>query len=315
MKILSPHSRGMLFLTGAFALAGTSVISARFVAGKLGTFTITAVSLFFALLLLVPLAGSRIIESIRGASARDWAYLFLQALFGIFLFRVFLLLGLLHTTSVEAGILTGATPAITAVLSGLLLKEKMGPSKIIGILSTVAGVLFIQGLFMPGKCFMPEHIFGNVLVLCAASCESIFNVCSRIAVVRARPADKAAMPPMVKTVLVSLIAMSLCLIPACFEQPVGFLAKLGLQGWLSLIWYGVFVTALAFLFWYSGIKRCPASTAAAFSGMMPFTALLLSVLILGERAAIQQWCGGILVVSGMALIGRERNKLSDQEAF
>ncbi len=315
MKILSPHSRGILFLTGAFALAGTSVISARFVAGKVGTFTTTAVSLFFALLLLVPLAGSRIIVSIRVASARDWAYLFLQALFGIFLFRMFLLLGLLHTTSVEAGILTGATPAITALLSGLLLKETMSASKTIGILCTVAGVLFIQGLLVPGKSFMTEHIFGNVLVLCAAACESFFNVCSRIAVVRARPVDKAAMPPMVKTALVSLIAMLLCLGPACFEQPVGLLAKLGLQGWLALIWYGMFVTALAFLFWYSGIKRCPASTAAAFSGMMPFTALLLSVLILGEHAAIQQWCGGILVISGMALIGLERNKLSNQEAF
>lgn len=314
MKYLRPQSRGMLFLTGAFVLAGTSVISARFVTGRLGAFTITAVSLFFALLLLVPLAGSRIIESIRGASARDWGYLFLQALFGIFLFRVFLLFGLLHTTSAEAGILTGATPAITAVLSGLLLKETMGASKIVGILSTVAGIFFIQGLFIPGKCFMPDLIFGNILVLCAAACESFFNVCSRIAVVKAQPADKAAMPPMVKAALVSFIAMFLCFIPACFEQPVDLLAKLGLQGWLSLIWYGVFVTALAFLFWYSGIKECHASTAAAFSGMMPFTALLLSVLILGEHAAIHQWCGGILVISGMVLIGRDGNKLSNQKA-
>lgn len=314
MKHLSSQSSGMLFLTGAFTLAGTSVISARFVAGRLGTFTITAVSLFFALLLLVPLAGGRIIESIRGASARDWAYLSLQALFGIFLFRMFLLFGLLHTTSAEAGILTGATPAITAVLSRLLLKQTMGASKIIGILSTVVGILFIQGLLIHGKCFMPEHIFGNILVLCAAACESLFNVCSRIAVVKAQSMGKAHMPPMVKTVLVSFIAMFLCLIPACFEQPVGLLAKVGLQGWLSLIWYGVFVTALAFLFWYSGIKRCSAYTAAAFSGMMPFTALLLSVLILGEHAAIHQWCGGILVISGMVLIGRDRNTLSSQEA-
>ena len=313
MNLLSSQLKGMLFLTGAFVLAGTSVISARFVAGRLGTFTITAVSLFFALLLLVPLARSSIIESIRDASARDWAYLFLQAVFGIFLFRMFLLLGLLHTTSAEAGILTGATPAITAVFAVLLLKEKMGAGKIIGILSTVAGILFIQGLLMPGKCFMTEHILGNVLVLCAAACESLFNVCSRISVVKTRSMEKAAMPPIAKTALVSFIAMSLCLVPACFEQPVVLLAKLGLQGWFSLVWYGVFVTALAFLFWYSGIKRCPASTAAAFSGIMPFTALLLSVLILGEHAAIQQWCGGILVISGMALIGLESSRSGNRE--
>lgn len=72
-------------------------------------FHITAISLFFALLLFVPLAGSRIVESIQGASARDWVSLFLQALFGIMLFRVFLLLGLQHTTAAEAGILTGTS--------------------------------------------------------------------------------------------------------------------------------------------------------------------------------------------------------------
>ncbi len=190
----------------------------------------------------------------------------------------------------------------------------MSTSKIIGIVSTVAGILFIQGLFMRGNCFMPEHTCGNILVLSAAVCESLFNVCSRIAVVKARPTDTASISPMVKTVFVSFLALFLCLIPACFEQPISLLAKLGLQEWLSLIWYGVFVTALAFLFWYSGIKRCPASTAAAFSGMMPFTALLLSVLILGEHAAIQQWCGGILVISGMVLIGCSGNTLNDQEA-
>ncbi|EGW40222.1 putative membrane protein [Desulfosporosinus sp. OT] len=69
------------------------------------------------------------------------------------------------------------------------------------------------------------------------------------------------------------------------------------------MWYGLFVTALAFVFWYAGIKRCGAFTAAAFSGMMPFTSMLLSVIILGEHPGWQQWLGGILVIFGMVLIG------------
>ena len=69
------------------------------------------------------------------------------------------------------------------------------------------------------------------------------------------------------------------------------------------MWYGVFVTALAFFFWYSGIKRCGAVTAAAFSGFMPFGAMVLSWAVLGERPLWQQWSGGILVIAGMLLIG------------
>jgi drug/metabolite transporter (DMT)-like permease len=37
--------------------------------------------------------------------------------------------------------------------------------------------------------------------------------------------------------------------------------------------------------------------------MMPFTALILSVLFLKEPAGLQQWSGGILIISGMVLIG------------
>ncbi|MED4750460.1 DMT family transporter [Brevibacillus choshinensis] len=95
------------------------------------------------------------------------------------------------------------------------------------------------------------------------------------------------------------------MIPALFEQPNYSLSIIGWNEWLALIWYGPFVTALAFIFWYAGIKRCHVSTAAALSGMMPFSALLLSVWLLGEQAGWQQWLGGLLVILGMVLIGRE----------
>jgi drug/metabolite transporter (DMT)-like permease len=298
----------MLFLFGAFTLAGTSVISARFVTGKLGTFTITAVSLFFALLCLLPLTGRKTGKAIQQLSKSDWAHLFVQALFGIFLFRMFLLLGLLHTSSTEAGILTGATPAITAVLAKVLLKERISRKKLIGILCTVTGVFLVQGIFMPQSKFALEHLIGNLLVLCASVCESLFNTCSRIAAVKAQSHLEKPIQPMVQTVLVSAIALFLCIIPALFEHPVQLLAKAGLQQWFSLVWYGVFVTALAFMFWYAGIKQCPVSTAAAFSGMMPLTSLLLSVLLLGEHADLWRWCGGILIILGMVLIGYSKSQ-------
>jgi drug/metabolite transporter (DMT)-like permease len=43
--------------------------------------------------------------------------------------------------------------------------------------------------------------------------------------------------------------------------------------------------------------------------------LLLSFLILGEHVAMQQWIGGILVISGMILIGRDENKITIMMVF
>jgi len=295
---------GPLYLFLAFALAGTSVVSGKLVSGKLGAFTIAAASLLFALLFLLPFCGKKLRESLSTLTAKDILSLVLQAVLGIFLFRILLLYGLQYTSSVEAGILTGATPAITALLAVALLKERVNGGRLAGILCTISGIMVLQGLFNAGMAFSWQHFRGNGLVLGAVACESSFNTLSRVfAVKSASSVQKTVIHPMVQTVLVSAIAFLLCLIPAFGEAPLQRLSAIGLLEWLALLWYGVFVTALAFVCWYAGIKRSSGFTAAAFSGMMPLTAMLLSIIILGEHASWQQWSGGLLVMCGMALIG------------
>lgn len=312
--------RGSMYLIAGFTLAGTSVIAARFVTQRLGTFTITAASLFFTILSLLPLCWGRLGRTTAQMKGRDWLALLFQATCGIFLFRMFLIQGLVRTSAGEAGILTGATPAATAALAFVLLKEPARPKALLGILITVGGIVLLQGGLLAGSGFSREHFLGNLLVLCAAVCESFFNVISRSSGLRNAPgasqklepgpnkhgaSTPAALTPASQTLLVAAFAFLLCLGPATFEQPLRALQSLRIQEWLALLWYGLFVTTLAFIFFYAGIRRCSASSAAVFSGMMPFTALVLSVLILGETAGWQQWLGGALIVLGMALIGGE----------
>ena len=300
------HFKGSVYLLCAFTLAGTSVISARYLSGSLGVFTITAVSLLLGFLFLLTLCAKKILRTVRCMGIKDWGILFLQSLFGIFLFRMFLLQGLLRTSTAEAGILTGAAPALTAILALTFLKEPVNVKGLAGIFSTMGGIILIQGVVSSGGHFSVEHIWGNMLVLCAAASESLFNILSRLNHLKNTHRQEASFDPLVQTALVTGIAGLLSTIPALLEKPFPAIALLGMQEWLALVWYGVFVTALAFIFWYAGIKRSNASTAAAFSGMMPFVALLLSVTLLGERAGWTQWVGGALIVLGMILIARRK---------
>ncbi|OZB98629.1 DMT family transporter [Paenibacillus sp. XY044] len=298
--------KGYAYLLCAFGLAGTSVIAASFVSGRLGTFTITCMGLLFSLVCLLPFCMAKLLRTIRLLPPRQWLLLFCQALFGVLLFRMFLLYGLSRTSSVEAGILTGATPAITVFLAVLVLREKMKAIHFLGVIGTVCGILLIQGVFMPVSHFSNDHISGNILVLCAAGCESMFNILSRASAVPSS-IKQEAVHPVVQTTLVSAMAWLISLIPCLAEQPFAALSSMGWQGWLALVWYGPVVTALAFICWYAGIRRCSAGAAAAFSGMMPFTSLTLSVWLLKEHAGWPQWAGGLLVIAGMVLIGSERD--------
>lgn len=50
------------------------------------------------------------------------------------------------------------------------------------------------------------------------------------------------------------------------------------------------------------VSRCDAGMTAEFSDMIPFTAFLLSVLVLGERAGLLQSLGGVFVIAGILMI-------------
>lgn len=308
MYVMIESFKGYVFLFLAFTLAGTSVIAARLVSGNVGTFTITVVSLFFAVVSLTPFIWRRLVAVVKRLNERAWLMLLFQAVFGIFLFRFFLLQGLLQTSAGEAGIMTGAAPAMTTVLAWLMLKEPAGRHNIAGIILTTAGVLLVQGI-LSGNEIKQEHVWGNLLVLCAAGCESLFNVLSRMNHLKST-AKHQSIDPAVQALMVSGIAMLLCLIPALFEQPFSSLKALDWQHWLSLVWYGTVVTALAFICWYAGIKRQSAYAAAAFSGMMPLTSMILAVIVLGESVDWQQWTGCALVMLGMMLIGLRRTSKS-----
>lgn len=305
--------KGKLYLLLAFSLAGTSVITGRILSEKLGSFTITAVSLIIMLLCLLPFYGAKIVGAIRLLKRSDWKMLVLQAVFGIFLFRIFLLFGVGLTSTLEAGILTGTTPAITSVMALLILKERFSSWAAIGIVCTVSGIILLQGVNLQLAAFSMQHISGNLLVLCAAASESAFNIISRRHRSTPQYAD-AQVHPMVQTLLVSAIAFALSILPALAEQPFTALQMAGLKEWLALLWYGLVVTALAFVFFFKGVKHCDAYTTAAFSGMIPLTSMLLSLFFLREPIRHAQWAGAFLIISSILLIGKNQTPSMREQA-
>lgn len=293
---------GYLFLTGAFSLAGTVVVTARLLCGKLGVFTIGAGGLLFALAAILPFRIRGIVRAAKGYSVKDWANMAFQAATGIFLYRMFILLGMERTSTLEAGLLLGATPAITLALARILLKERFAPLKLAGLGCTCAGIAALQADFSSAAAFSWDHIAGNALVLCAAACESCFNVFSR------RDSLRRSANPIDRTACVAAIAFALCLVPALFEAPAERIAALDMAGWAGLVWFGAGATAIAYVCFYAGVSRCDAGTTAAFSGLIPLTAFLLSTLVLGERVGLLQYLGGVFVIAGILMISGVKRK-------
>ena len=294
---------GKIYLSMAFFLAGSSVIAARFLADSLSPFTTTFMSLFFAVLTAIICSGVKTMQYIKQIRPAQWKILILQAVFGIFLFRVFLTVGLGYTSAVEAGIITGSSPAITGLLAWIILREPIKKKSVLGISLTLVGILLLQGFPFNMAAFDVQHLTGNLFALGAAACESMFTTLSRKVYIDSD--EEYNLPPLAQAGIVSGIALILCVIPMLIEKPMESLISLPTSGWLALVWYGSIVTVVAFACMFAGAKRCDGYTIAAFTGLIPLSALVLAVLILGETVQMHQLAGCAFIISAILLMSRK----------
>ncbi|MCD8350918.1 MAG: DMT family transporter [Planctomycetaceae bacterium] len=298
-------SVGICYVAAAFMLAGSSVVAARYITTYLPPYTITFLSLAFAVATVVSFYGGMIIDAIGRISAKRWRLLFLQALLGIVLFRVFLTFGLRHISAAEAGIVTGTAPAITALFAVAVLRDSITVHKAAGIFLTMLGMLILQGFPFNAVNLEREHIVGYVLVLAATACESFFVVLSRRMFMQ-DPEDDEHLHPVAHAGIVSGIALVLCFFPMLTEASQADLFAVPPSGWLALAWYGAVVTILAFAFMFYGAKVCDGYTISALTGVIPLTSVILSIVILGNDVQPHQWLGCIVIGISMWVISRPR---------
>jgi drug/metabolite transporter (DMT)-like permease len=66
--------------------------------------------------------------------------------------------------------------------------------------------------------------------------------------------------------------------------------------YIQLLVYGISGGIMFFLFWYRGLTKINANTAALFTGVMPVSTTLLAFLFLNESIGYNEILGMILVI-------------------
>jgi drug/metabolite transporter (DMT)-like permease len=283
-----------LYLSLAMVLVGSSVVAGRIMVEELPVYLASALRFALALAILLPLVRVRE-GGLPRLSRRTWLKLAVQSLCGSFLFTVFLLRGLTLTGPASAGVITSTTPACMGLIAWLFLKDRPSRRVLIGILLSMAGVLavnLVEGAGPGGAHPVP----GNLLVLAAVLFESLFLLI--------RKTVPEPLSPLAASTVLSLFGLVWFLPMGLVEAARTDLAAISATGWLVVLYYGAFVTVLAYLFWFAGVTRVPPSTAGVFTAVMPVSALALSALALGEPIGWQQLAGCACVLVGIVLISR-----------
>jgi len=290
---MSVKATACLNLALAMVIVGSSVVAGKVMVAELPVFMASAMRFALALVILVPLVYLRE-GGLPRISRRSWMMLAGQSLCGSFLFTIFLLYGLTFTGPADAGIITSTTPACMGIIAWLFLKDRPTRKTATGIVLSVVGVSVINVVREAGGGANP--LFGNLLVLGAVVFESLFLLL--------RKTVPEPLSPLAVSTIISLFGLAWFLPMGVVEAASIDFGAVSMTGWLTVVYYGTFVTVLAYLFWFAGITRVPASTAGVFTAVMPVSALVLSAVVLGEPVGWRQLAGCGCVLGGIVMISK-----------
>ncbi len=289
---MSDSFRGQLLCSLAMVLVGSTVVVSKPIAQDIEPFAATvlrhalALPVFFA---LMRWRGQRLPRLGR----RDALLLTVQAAAGSVGYSVLLILGVKLASASDAGIIAGTLPAAAALFSTLLLGERPGLRLLLSIALATAGVMAVamapDGTAQPGSS---TRLAGIALVLAAVACEAVFILASKRL---SRP-----IPALALSTLMSAGGLLLSALPAWLlveASPSTFTAP-ALAGVLYYAWVP---TVGGFLLWYAGSARTSGVRASLATVWLPVSALLLSVVFLGESIRAWQWLGLGCVVAAVLL--------------
>lgn len=268
---------------GSFFLTKTAVGSVgplTLVLGRVGGAAIV-------LTILVWASGRRLPRGYRA-----WAALLLLGAINVAL--PFALLAWAQTTIASglAAIFNASTPLFTLLLAHAATRdERASPSRLLGVAVGFSGVAIIIGGGAIAGLF--AHLLAELACLIAPLSYAAAAIFSR----RWRGED----PLVVATG--QLITATLIMVPLslALEQPWRA-ADPGPAIWSAIAALALFCTALAYYLYFRLIARAGATNASLVTLLIPATALLLGATFLGERIAVLQLAGIVVIGLGLALI-------------
>ena len=224
-------------------------------------------------------------------SPRTQRLLFLESFFGNFLFTLCMVTGVSLTSAVTAGVTMSAIPVAVAVLSWAILRERIAARTWAAVALAVTGIALYAAAKPHDAAGEPPYAWlGQLLLLAAVLCEAAYAVIGKQLT--------ATLSPKRISAIINLWGFAL-------STPLGLyfawrfdFASVNLSMWGLLLFYALAACVWTVWLWMTGLRAVPAAQAGIFTVMLPVSAALVGVVVLGEQISGLQWLAlGIALLS------------------
>lgn len=227
-------------------------------------------------------------------SKKDWGVLVLGGLFGIAVNQMLFFMGLNLTMPIHASLVVMSTPLLITVVAMIVLRERIGRNKVLGLLLGVSGAVMLMSAGKELSSTGTNTALGDFFVFLNSASYAVYLVIIKPVMQRYRPI---------------VVIRWLFLFGFAFIAPFGwgqFAAvdwqQFTLPDFGAIAFIVVGVTFLTYLWNIYGLSHLGVSTAGAYMYLQPIFAGIISVIFMGEEVTFAKIFAALLIFAGVYLV-------------
>jgi drug/metabolite transporter (DMT)-like permease len=288
---ISRDQTGVLAAVASSAIGGIAGGATRFVVHATDPVTLGVFRFGTGFLILLPIA---LYMKSRWPKGRDWIAVAALGILFFFAFSVLFNLAYTYTTAARGALTLSTMPLMTMLVGAALGIETLTVRKTTGVLIAMTGVLFALAF---GLSNAPAGAWRGELVMVAATfCMSLYNVWSRPFIARSDP---------LAFLTAGMGAAAFCLLVwALAIHGFDAAAQFGASQWVAITYLGIVGSAGAFILWVFALSRTSPTKTAVTITVNPVFASIVGAVAIGEGIGLNLIVGLAAVAAGIWLAAR-----------
>lgn len=287
---MSASRRDYLPLILAAACWGLGTVTSKRAVAEIPPLTLLPIQLGSSLALLV------ILMRLRGVPFRDAAASPVLGRLGVLnpgIAYALSLLGLVTITASLSVMLWALEPLLILFLSVWFLRERVTPSLVLLSLVAVGGMLLV--IYQPGSTGSP---IGVLLTVAGVGCCAVYSVITRKWISTSDSTTQVVVAQQAYALALAFVLVLAAWVLGGAVRPEA-VSPIGIA---SAIGSGVLYYGIAYWLYLTGLRRVPASIAAASFYLIPIFGVAGGFMFLGERLQPTQWISGAIVLAAIGVI-------------
>jgi drug/metabolite transporter (DMT)-like permease len=223
---------------------------------------------------------------------RAWGALAVMGFVGVFVHQMLQAYALTMTSATNTGWLIGITPIWSAILSAIVLRERFGFWKVLGLVGGFAGALLVvtKGDFSVRALGTPSTT-GDLMIFLSTINWAVYTVLGHKTIRELGPRRATSGSMLFGAAMLAPVFL--------IRRGWTEIPRLSATGWSALLFLAVCCSALGYLFWYGALERIEATRVAALLYAEPLVTFIAAALLLGERVSAVVVIGGVLVLASV----------------